>query len=416
MAANLDVRFQSAIADHLPAGLVDPTHGLETSHAVASRLDDLRGPSRFAVAGTARARASKVRACRAWAPPPTSPATSAGSTPPAAGRSACARCAAMSCSSTSGPIPASTACARCPTSRRGTRATAATASSSSACTRPSSPSSAMPATWRPPSGARGSAIPWPRTTSSRRGTPGATSTGPPTTSIDARGQVRGAHFGEGDYDRTEMDIRALLREAGHADPGAMADPKGARSPDARGDARDLPGPGARRALRPAAAARHAHLRAGAQARDEPLRAVGHLGRERRRRDGRAPTPPSTPRSSARTPTSSSARHGAARATSRCCSTAARSPTIARAPTSTTAWCASTASASTTWSPRPPASTTRSRCASRPESRRTHSRSDSVAPMLATAPGSTFASATRPGPWSCASSCAAAGRRARSARG
>ena len=54
MATNLDVRFQSAIADHLPAALVNPTHSLETSHAVASRLDDLRGPSRFAVAATGR--------------------------------------------------------------------------------------------------------------------------------------------------------------------------------------------------------------------------------------------------------------------------------------------------------------------------------------------------------------------------
>ena len=48
--------------------------------------------------------------------------------------------------------------------------------------------------------------------------------------IDARGQVRDAHFGEGDYDRTEMDIRALLKEAGHPNPGAMADPKGAVHP------------------------------------------------------------------------------------------------------------------------------------------------------------------------------------------
>jgi thiol-disulfide isomerase/thioredoxin len=48
--------------------------------------------------------------------------------------------------------------------------------------------------------------------------------------IDARGQVRDAHFGEGEYDRTEMNIRALLEEAGHRNPGAMADPKGAVHP------------------------------------------------------------------------------------------------------------------------------------------------------------------------------------------
>src|SRR6476659_7731771 len=41
MATNLDVRFQSAIARHLPAALVNPTHSLETSHAVSSRLNRL---------------------------------------------------------------------------------------------------------------------------------------------------------------------------------------------------------------------------------------------------------------------------------------------------------------------------------------------------------------------------------------
>jgi cytochrome c biogenesis protein CcdA/thiol-disulfide isomerase/thioredoxin len=55
MAAQLDVRFQSAIADHLPAAVVNPTHSLEESGAVAKRLDDLRGPSRFVAAAHSRA-------------------------------------------------------------------------------------------------------------------------------------------------------------------------------------------------------------------------------------------------------------------------------------------------------------------------------------------------------------------------
>jgi hypothetical protein len=50
MATNLDVRLKSAIAGHLPAGIVDPARGLETSGAVAARLRDLRPPSRFAIA------------------------------------------------------------------------------------------------------------------------------------------------------------------------------------------------------------------------------------------------------------------------------------------------------------------------------------------------------------------------------
>ena len=85
MATNLDVRFQSAIANHLPAALVNPTHGLETSHVVSSRLNDLRSPSRFAVAATGRQGVQR-RACRTSAPRRTSRATSGGSTRPATGR------------------------------------------------------------------------------------------------------------------------------------------------------------------------------------------------------------------------------------------------------------------------------------------------------------------------------------------
>jgi cytochrome c biogenesis protein CcdA/thiol-disulfide isomerase/thioredoxin len=42
--------------------------------------------------------------------------------------------------------------------------------------------------------------------------------------VDSNGNVREAHFGEGDYDETERAIRTLLHEAGHGDlgPGARA--------------------------------------------------------------------------------------------------------------------------------------------------------------------------------------------------
>ncbi len=43
-----DVRFQTAIADELPAVLVNPTGSLERSGAVERRLTGLRGPARFA--------------------------------------------------------------------------------------------------------------------------------------------------------------------------------------------------------------------------------------------------------------------------------------------------------------------------------------------------------------------------------
>src|SRR5438067_2917926 len=50
MAANLDVRFEEALARDasLPAILVDPTRSLETSGSVQKRLAALRPPSRFA--------------------------------------------------------------------------------------------------------------------------------------------------------------------------------------------------------------------------------------------------------------------------------------------------------------------------------------------------------------------------------
>src|SRR4051794_13429321 len=47
MAFQLDVRFQTAIANHLPAAVVDPTNPLERSEAVSARLARLRPPSRL---------------------------------------------------------------------------------------------------------------------------------------------------------------------------------------------------------------------------------------------------------------------------------------------------------------------------------------------------------------------------------
>ncbi len=44
--------------------------------------------------------------------------------------------------------------------------------------------------------------------------------------IDAEGEVRYVHFGEGDYERTEEAIRSLLAEAGGGEVGAEARPEG----------------------------------------------------------------------------------------------------------------------------------------------------------------------------------------------
>ena len=47
MFANLDIRFQSALASEFPSFLTNPTGGLERSAAVEDRLAELRGPSKF---------------------------------------------------------------------------------------------------------------------------------------------------------------------------------------------------------------------------------------------------------------------------------------------------------------------------------------------------------------------------------
>ncbi len=47
MAADLDVRFQTAIARHLPSALVNPTKAIEDSGAARRELQALRGPSKF---------------------------------------------------------------------------------------------------------------------------------------------------------------------------------------------------------------------------------------------------------------------------------------------------------------------------------------------------------------------------------
>jgi cytochrome c biogenesis protein CcdA/thiol-disulfide isomerase/thioredoxin len=58
MAANLDTRFETALAKHVPSFLTNPTKSLEDTAAVKRRLADLRGKSKFdsgtAVASTGR--------------------------------------------------------------------------------------------------------------------------------------------------------------------------------------------------------------------------------------------------------------------------------------------------------------------------------------------------------------------------
>ena len=78
--------------------------------------------------------------------------------------------------------------------------------------------------------------------------------------VDARGRVRYAHFGEGEYDETEAAIRSLLDEAGAQPARPPRTRAGPRRPRADlSDPRDLPRVRARRGLPPRRpVAGHAH--------------------------------------------------------------------------------------------------------------------------------------------------------------
>src|SRR3954454_12054001 len=61
VATDADVRFQTALADHFPSALVNPTGSIERSHAISERLTALRGGAgRFTPSAHAATRGSKL--------------------------------------------------------------------------------------------------------------------------------------------------------------------------------------------------------------------------------------------------------------------------------------------------------------------------------------------------------------------
>jgi cytochrome c biogenesis protein CcdA/thiol-disulfide isomerase/thioredoxin len=229
MATNLDVRFQSTIADHLPAALVNPTHGLETSHAVSSRLDDLRGPSRFAVAGTGREGVAPARLPRLGAAPDfvgnqrwfNTPGGRPLSLEGLRGKVVLVDFWTYTCINCLRTLPYLEAWDK--RYRRDGLVIVGVHSPEFPFERDAGNVQAA---------IEREGIGYPVAQDNKLATWDAWGNQywPAEYLIDARGQVRDAHFGEGEYDRTESNIRALLEEAGHRNPGAMADPKGAVHP------------------------------------------------------------------------------------------------------------------------------------------------------------------------------------------
>lgn len=230
MATNLDVRFQSAIADHLPAALVNPTHSLETSRAVAGRLDDLRAPSRFAVASARPGPPTRLpelgvapdfRGTQRWF---NTPGGRPLSLEALRGRVVLVDFWTYTCINCLRTLPYLEAWDKryrpegltivgvhspeFPFEKNA--GNVASAIEREGIRYPVAQDNDM-ATWD----AWGNQY-WPAEYL-----------------IDAKGQVRHVHFGEGEYDKTEAAIRALLQEADGHSPGAMAMPRATATPTAR---------------------------------------------------------------------------------------------------------------------------------------------------------------------------------------
>jgi cytochrome c biogenesis protein CcdA/thiol-disulfide isomerase/thioredoxin len=229
MATNLDVRFQSAIAKHLPAALVDPTHSLETSHAVSSRLDRLRGPSRFAVAPAGRQGVTGAKLPSLGVAPDftgnqrwfNTPGGQPLSLKALRGKVVLVDFWTYTCINCLRTLPYLEAWdARY---RRDGLVIVGVHS-------PEFPFEQDAGNVAAAIKREGIKYPVAQDNELKTWSAWGNQYWPADYLIDARGQVRDAHFGEGAYDKTARAIRALLTEAGHPNPGAMAAPKGAVHP------------------------------------------------------------------------------------------------------------------------------------------------------------------------------------------
>ena len=227
MAFNLDVRFQTAIARHLPATVVNPTKSLEDSVSARRELERLRGRSRFAEAQT-QALAATPSTARSTLPvigdapdftgnqrwfntPGGRPLTIAG----LRGRVVLVDFWTYTCINCIRTLPHLTAWdAR----YRKAGLTIVGVHSPEFDFEKSAGNVA--------DAIRQNGIRYPVAQDNDMATWNAWANQywPAEYLIDARGRVREAHFGEGRYDETEASIRSLLRERGDRALGGMAHP------------------------------------------------------------------------------------------------------------------------------------------------------------------------------------------------
>jgi cytochrome c biogenesis protein CcdA/thiol-disulfide isomerase/thioredoxin len=252
MLANLDIRFQSALASEFPSFLTNPTGGLERSRAVEARLADLRGASKF-----------KARTGSPPAPPAAAASDGARAGSPHAPPAAAASDAALPGVRTPdlavlGAAPEFTGTQRWfnspPLTMKGLRGRVVLIDfwtyTCINCLRTLPYLKAWDARYRAQwltvvgvhtpefafekkaanvlQAIRDKGLRYPVVQDNDYATWNAftNQAWPAHYLVDARGRVRYVHLGEGDYPQTEAAIRTLLAEAGQRRLGAAARPRG----------------------------------------------------------------------------------------------------------------------------------------------------------------------------------------------
>src|SRR4051812_44150815 len=215
----VDLRFQTALAEHAPGFLVDPTGSLERSRPVEQRLAELRGRARFA--GTAHARTGAPLKVLGEAPefagtghwfntPGGRPLTLAG----LRGRVVLVDFWTYTCINCLRTLPH----VRAWDARYRGRGLTVVGVHTPEFDFEHDTDNVRAAIAR-------SRLRYPVVQDNDYATWNAWGNQywPAKYLVDAKGRVRYVHFGEGGYDRTERAVRSLLEEAGHDRLGRMAD-------------------------------------------------------------------------------------------------------------------------------------------------------------------------------------------------
>ena len=231
MFTSVDLRFQEALASHFPSFVTNPTGALEKSDAVESQLAELRGEAKFTSPDPKPARADSDAALRGVATPDLAPL---GAAPEFADTQRWFNTTPLTMAKLRGRVVLvdfwTYTCINCirtlpylkawDTRYRDQGLTIVGVHTPEfAFERKDSNVAAS---------IKRQGLGYPVVQDNEYGTWNAfgNSAWPSKYLIDARGQVRYAHVGEGKYEETEAAIRALLAEAGDRTLGGAAQPRG----------------------------------------------------------------------------------------------------------------------------------------------------------------------------------------------